>query len=105
MGTNDLDKRDEYNIVENIKKIKNEIVHISPKTKILISLISSRYDDNNLNEKGVPVNDKLMQELPKSDIIDNSNLDRQCLGVKGLHLNILGNKHLALNFKQVLNSL
>ena len=63
------------------------------------------YDDDHLNDKGVLVNDKLMRELPKSDIIDNSYLDRQCVGLKGLHLNRLGNKHLALNFKQILNSL
>ena len=105
VGTNDLDKRDEDSMVENIKKIKNEIVSVSPKTKVLVSLIISRYDDGNLNDKGVLVNDKLMWELPRSDIIDNSNLDRQCVGLKGLHLNRLGNKHLALNFKQVLNGL
>ena len=105
MGTNDLEKRDEHSIVENIKKIKNEIVSISPKTTVLISLIISRYDNDNLNDKGVLVNDKLMRELPRSEIIDSSNLDRQCVGLKGLHLNRLGNKHLALNFKQVLNSL
>ena len=105
VGTNELDKRDEDSIVENIKKIKNEIVSVSPKTKVLVSLIIGRYDDGNLNDKGVLVNDKLMRELPRSDIIDNSNLDRQCVGLKGLHLNRLGNKHLALNFKQVLNGL
>ena len=46
VGTNDLDKRDEDSIVKNIKKIKNEIVCISPKTKVLISLIILRYDDD-----------------------------------------------------------
>ena len=86
MGTNDLDKRDEDNIVENNKKINNEIVRISRKTKVLTSLIINHYDDNNLNDKGALVNDKLMRELPKSDIIDNSNLDRQCACLKGLHL-------------------
>ena len=105
VAMNDLDKRNEDSIIENIKKIKNEIVPISLKTKVLISLIISHYDDDNFNDKGVLVNDKLMRVLPKSDIIDNSNLDRQCVGLKGLHLNRLANKHLALNFKQVLNSL
>ena len=105
VGTNDLDRREEDSIAENIKKIKYQIVHISPKTKVLISLTISRYDDDSLNDKGVLVNDKLMRELPKSDIIDNSNLDRQCVGLKGLHVNRLENKHLALNFKQVLNSI
>ena len=105
MGTNDLDKRDEDSIVEDIKKIRNEMVCISHKTKVLIFLFISRYDDHNLNDKCVLLNDKLMQELPKSDIIDNSNLDRQCVGLKGLHLNRLGNKHPALNFKQILNCL
>ena len=99
VGMKDFNKRDEDNIIKNIKKIKNGIVRISPKTNVLIFLIISGYDDDNLNDKGVLVNCKFRRELPKSDIIDNSNPDRHCVGLKGLLLNTLGNKHLALNFK------
>ena len=84
--TNDLNERDKNCIIENIKKINNETVHISPKTKVLISLIITRFDGDYINDKGVLVNDKLMQEFPKNNIIDNSNFDRQCFGIKGLHL-------------------
>ena len=102
LGTNDLDKRQHRR-----KHQENQELNCSicPKTKVLVSLIIGRYDDGNLNDKGVLVNDKLMRELPRSDIIDNSNLDRQRVGLKGLHLNRLGNKNLALNFKQVLSGL
>ena len=41
-----------------------------------------------------------MQFFSKHDLIDNSNLGRDCIGNKGLHLNQLGTRHLARNFKQ-----
>ena len=46
-----------------------------------------------------------MQLVPKHDLIDNSNSGRNCIGNKGLHLNQLGTRHVADNFKQTLNHL
>ena len=70
-----------------------------------ISLIISRYDSELLNDKAIIVNERLTQRFPKTEIIDNSNLDRECVGLKGLHLHRVGNRHLAMNFKQVLNNI
>ena len=46
-----------------------------------------------------------MQLFNKNELIDNSNLGRDCIGNRGLHLNQMGTRHLARNFKQALNYL
>ena len=48
----------------------------------MTSLIISRNDSELTNER-------LTQRFPKTEIIDNSNLDRDCVGLKGLHLKSL----------------
>ena len=105
VGTNDLRHREEKEIAQNIMKIKEAIKEISPNTKTLISLIIQRFDNKSLNDKACIVNHELMQLISKHDLIDNSNLDRDCIGHKGLHLNQTGTRHLARNFKQALNCL
>ena len=67
----------------------------------MISLIISRYDSELLNDKAIIVNERLTQRFPKTEISDNSDLDRECEGLKSLNLNRVGNRHLAMNFKQV----
>ena len=66
---------------------------------------TTTYDSELLNDKAIIVNERLTQRFPKTGIIDNSNLDRECVGSKGLYLNRVGNRHLAMNFKQVLNNI
>ena len=105
VGTNDLRHREEKEIAQNIMKIKETIKEISPNTKTLISLIIQRFDNKSLNDKACIVNHELMQLISKHDLIDNSNLDRDCIGHKGLHLNQTGTRHLARNFKQALHCL
>ena len=105
VGTNDLKSNEESSIVKNIVEIKETIKKISPLTKTMISLIISRYDSELLNDKAIIVNERLTQRFPKTEIIDNSNLHRECVGLKGLHLNRVRNRHLAMNFKQVLNNI
>ena len=78
---------------------------MSPLTKTMISLIIIRYDSELFNDKAIIVNERLTQCFPKTEIIDNSNLDRECVGLKGLHLNRVGNRHLAMSFRQVLNNI
>ena len=67
----------------------------------MIPLIIGRYDSELLNDQAIIVSERLTQRFPKTEIIDNSNLDRECVALKGLHLNRVGNRHLAMNFKQV----
>ena len=105
VGTNDSKSNEESSIVKNIEEIKETIKKISPITKTMISLIISRYDSELLNDKAIIVNERLTQHFLKTEIIDNSNLDRECAGLKDLHLNRVENRHLAMNFKQVLNNI
>ena len=89
VGTNDLKSNEESSIVKNIVEIKGTIKKISPSTETIISLIISRYDSELLNDKAIIVNKRLTQHFPKTEIIDNSNLDRGCVGLKGLHLRFI----------------
>ena len=78
-GTNDLNKKDEKVIVDNILKIRETISEISPTTKTLISTIINRFDSKNFNDKIVFVNNRLEQVISKCDLIDNSNIDKDCI--------------------------
>ena len=82
MGTNDLKSNEDSSIVKNIVEIKETIKKINPSTKTMISLIIRRYDSELLNVKAIIVNERLTQRFPKTEIIDNSNLDRECVGLK-----------------------
>ena len=84
VGTNDLRHREEKEIAQNIMKIKEIIKEINPNTKTLISLIIQRFANKSLNDKACIVNHELMQLISKHDLIDNSNLDRDCIGHKSL---------------------
>ena len=88
-GTNDLKSNEESSIVKNIVEIKETITNISPSTETMISLVISRYDSELLNDKAIIVNERLTENFPKTDIIDNSNLDKGCVGLKGLHLRFI----------------
>ena len=92
VGTDDLRSKDEKEIAQNISRIKDTIKEISPNTRTLISLIIQRYDNETMNDKVVFVNNQLMQLFNKNELIDNSNLGRDCSGSRGLHLNQLRNK-------------
>ena len=102
VGTNDLGNLDENAIARNILEITQTIKKISPETKVIVSQLIDRYDKEELKDMVVFVNEKLRQMFTPDQLIDNSNLDRSCIGRMGLHLNKTGNAHLALNFKQAL---
>ena len=104
-GTNDLRDSDELSIVENIVNVKEIIDNISLGTKTLISTFVKRYDLEELHHKALSVNEKLEQFLPAYDLIDNGNLDQNCVNKYGLHLSTRkGTIHLAYNFKQILSN-
>ena len=81
MGTNNLKSNEESSIVNNTVEIKETIKKISPLTKTMISLIISRYNSELLNDKAIIVKERFTQRFPKTEIIDNSNLDRECVGL------------------------
>ena len=82
VGTNDLRHREEKEIAQNIMKIKETMKEISPNAKTLNSLIIQRFDNKSLNDKACIVNHELMELISKHDLIDNTNLDRDCTGHK-----------------------
>ena len=51
IGTNDLKSKDEITVVDNIAKVKETTKTISPKTKVLISTLTNRYDNEELGHK------------------------------------------------------
>ena len=98
VGTNDLGNLDENAIERNILEITQTIKKISPETKVIVSQLIDRYDKEELKDMVVFVNEKLRQMFTPDESMDNSNLDRSCIGRMGLHLNKTGSAHLALNF-------
>ncbi len=97
-GTNDFTKG--VNTIPALKEVIKEIKEITPDTQIAISSIVERTDkkvklkdieDMNRKLKSLCVERKMM-------FIDNSNLEENCLGMKGLHPNKRGNAYLAKNF-------
>ena len=78
--------------VDNIKKVCDYAAHHSPDTKILISLLTMRKDNDNLNKLLLQMNQRLKKFASKNNLvfIDNANVDDSCLGKGKLHLNNKG---------------
>ncbi len=87
----------------------NEIIYSakseSPSTEIVISSLTTRRDSIGMPKKVKNLNRKLKDACDKHHIkmIDNSNLDVECLSAKNLHLNPRGNSLLARNFLNFIN--
>ena len=88
IGTNDLTKNIE-NKRSNLKKIVENIKENSPSTDISLSNICLREDDLTLDKKRKALNDQ-MESLATDyglKVIDNANIDSNCLSRRKLHLN------------------
>ena len=104
VGTNDLKSKDAITVVDNIAKVKETIKTISPKTKVLISMLTNRYDNEELEYKVTALNEEIKRSF-QTDVIDNSNLEETCVNKGGLYLSRKGTIHLAMNYKQMLSNL
>ena len=104
VGNNNLKSKDEITVVDNIAKVKETIKTISPKTKVLISTLTNRYDNEELEHKMTVLNEENKRSF-QTDVIDNSNLEETCVNKGGLHLSRKGTIHLAMNYKQMLSNL
>ena len=104
VGTNDLKSKDAITVVDNIAKVKETIKTISPKTKVLISTLTNRYDNEEFEHKVTSLNEAIKRSF-QNDVIDNSNLDETCVNKGGLHLSRKGTIHLAMNYKQMSSDL
>ena len=106
-GINDLKQNEPKSIVEQILDIGHVIHSISPETKICLSGVIKRSDDNELNAKVGEINRLLKIAYSEFgfDYTDNSSIDVSCLNKSGLHLNRRGDTSLANNFKSYLRSI
>ena len=102
-GTNDLTKG--CNTVDEMNEIIDAAKSDCPSTEIVISSLTTRRDSVGMPRKVKNLNRKLKDACDKHQMkmIDNSNLDAECLSAKNLHLNPRGNSLLARNFLNFIN--
>ena len=102
IGTNDATKKSPGQIKNEINNLTIYIKETLPDTKIVFSLPTLRTD----NYKAENTLDEVRNYFKDDpDIIVNNNIDRSCLGRKGLQLNPKGNGRLAINFISFLKCL
>ena len=102
-GTNDLTNG--INMLNNAKKIVKQLTIKLPKVKIAFSGLISRKDRKNLDKNVTETNKRLRNYCRQKDIdiIDNSNITEDSLGIKKLHLNRKGNSCFGKNLLKYLN--
>ena len=100
VGTNDLTKNIN-NTIENLSCITSEIKRISPETNVVFSNLCLREDKPGLSSKVKNLNMSIDRFCKDNglNIINNSNIDKNCLSRKKLHLNEKGLSKLAVNLK------
>ena len=89
VGTNDCVSKFSFVVLDKILKFKTLIYNSLPHCKIIISNIIDRTDEGNAYVK--------VQKF-EINIVNNSNIEKECLGKKGLHLIERGSGKLAINF-------
>ena len=78
-----------------------EVSHLE--SKVFLSCPTIRLDNGNAEQMLHKVREYM--SLHMTDIVDNSNIDKSCLGKAGLHLNPKGSGRLAINFISLMRSL
>ena len=89
VGTNDCVSKFSFVVLDKILKFKTLIYNSLPHCKIIISNIVDRTDEGNASVK--------VQKF-EINIVNNSNIEIECLDKKGLHLIERGSGKLATNF-------
>ena len=102
IGTNDSTNKTSGQIINEINNLMNHIQEMHPKGKIYLSSPILRFDNPNANHTLEEVR-TYFKSLPNS--ILNCNIDKGCLGGKGLHLNPRGSGRLAINFISLMKRL
>ena len=95
VGTNSCVNTISDDVLKELKRLKDHIQVVLPKSRIYFSLPTRRTDDNRANTIILNLNTKL-KKLGYF-ILDNSNIRDYHLGKKGLHLNDYGTKQMASN--------
>lgn len=102
IGTNDLKDEEPQQVAKKIVNLGLFIERKTPSTKLTLSGIINRSDDQGLDRK---VN-KALRSFCNSNgwkFLSNENIDTSCLNSGGLHLNRRGVYKLAGNFREVIN--
>ena len=105
IGTNDLKGEEPQQVAEKIVNLGLSIERETPSTKLTLSGIINRSDDQGRNRK-VPKVNKALRSFCNSNgwkFLSNENIDSSCLNSGGLHLNRRGVYKLAGNFREVIN--
>ena len=103
VGTNNAPNMPSNEIIDEILSVKHHIEKELPFSKVIISSPIVRTDNGKADLTIRKFNQHLKQL--NIDIIDNSNINQQDLGKKGLHLSSRGKSKLAKNNKTKLNNL
>ena len=107
IGTNDLKDEEPQQVAKKIVNLGLSIERETPSTKLTLSGIINRSDDQGLHRK-VPKVNKALRSFCNSNgwkFLSNENIDTSCLNSGGLHLNRRGVYKLAGNFREVINGI
>ena len=102
IGTNDATNKTSDEIIKEIKNLENYIKEVLPNVKIFLSCPVVRFDHAQANFTLRRLDQKLKS---RGDVIINDNVDKSCVGKKGLHLNAKGSGRLATNFISLMRRL
>ncbi|CAB3997496.1 Hypothetical predicted protein [Paramuricea clavata] len=99
VGTNDLKTSSAKTVVKDIMALKDFVVKTSPRTKVTISELIVRTDDETLNNKIKQINTLLKQNCAADNtpLIEHSDVNNDCLNQSGVHLNNKGTALFALS--------
>ena len=101
--SNDSPFKTSDQIIDELSALKRNILSLLPGVKVYLSCPTLRFDNGLANSVLREVTEKL--KLSFEDIIVNDNINRDCLGQKGLHLNEKGSGRLAMNFISLMRRL
>ena len=105
IDTNDLKGEEPQQVAKKIVNLELSIERETPSTKLTLSGIINRSDDQGLNRK-VPKVNKALRSFCHSNgwkFLSNENIDTSCLNSGGVPLNRRGVYKLAGNFREVIN--
>ena len=102
IGSNDAPTKSADEIAKEIYDLKMYIEGTIPKVKVFLSCPTIRLDNSRANSVICEL-DRKLRLLPNA--IKNDNIDKTCLGKKGLHLNPKGSGRLAMNFISLMRRL
>ena len=103
IGSNDAQTKTSEEITVELENLKRYIEETLPTVRLFLSCPVVRCDNAQANATLRQLDKHLKTISP--NIIINDNVDKSCLGKKGLHLNAKGSGRLAINYISLMRSL